>query len=413
MSAPEARLFRSEVLRARTERLHGTINIATPVAWQLIGGLLFGGLVILAAFLAFASYAHTETVAGIITLDKGTPAIVASRSGTLTDVRVKEGQSVRAGEQLATIKAADALSSDSTAPDRIRRSIGEQSRHLDEQQLLLLQASAADRARLEAQLKGIQMEIPAIEAQLADQQDLLGTAETDYKDAVVVAKRGFISKRDVESRQATYLSRRQQLAQLQQSLASKRAEAAQILRSIAQSAAAAKAQAAAAQSDKAGLSQQEAQADLAQGYVLTAPFDGVVTAITVRAGQAVTAEQQLMLVLPKDAQTRVELYVPTTSAGFLEKGQEVRISVDAFPYQTFGTLPTQVDTISGAAIMRPSAGGSTPVYLATATLDRPWITAFGKRQPLLPGMTLTARIVTQRRTLLEQLFAPVFAVRGR
>lgn len=413
MNPPDEKLFRSEVLRARTDRLHGSINIATPIAWQLISALLFGGLVILAGFLAFASYARTETVAGLITLDKGTPAIVASRSGTVTDIRVREGQHVRAGEQLATIRAADALSSNSTAPDRIRKSLDEQSHHLSEQQLLLLQASTADRARLEAQLGGIQMELPSIEAQIVDQRELVGTAENDYKDALAVATRGFISKRDVENRQAAYLSRRQQLAQLQQSLSSKRAEAAQIQRSIAQSSASARAQAEAAQGDKASLSQQQVQADLAQGYVLTAPFDGVVTAVTVRAGQAVTAEQQLMLVLPKDAQTRVELYVPTTAAGFLATGQEVRISVDAFPYQTFGTIPSRVDTISGAAIMRQSANGSTPFYLATATLDRPWITAFGKRQPLLPGMTLTARIVTQKRTLAEQLFAPVFAVRDR
>lgn len=413
MNSPDGKLFRSEVLRARTDRLHGNINIATPVAWQLISGILFAGVVVLVGFLAFASYARTETVAGIITLDKGTPAIVASRSGIVTNIRVKEGQHVRVGQQLATIQAADALSSDSTAPDRIRKSLNEQSLRLNEQQQLLLQASAADRARLEAQLKGIQMELPSIEAQIADQQDLLGTAERDYRDAVVVAKRGFISKRDVDSRQATYLSRRQQLAQLQQGLSSKRAEATQIERSIAQSSASARAQAAAAQSEEAGLSQQEAQADLAQGYVLKAPFDGIVTAITARAGQAVTAEQQLMLVLPKDAQTRVELYVPTTSAGFLATGQEVRISVDAFPYQTFGTLPSRVDTISGAAIMRQGTNGTTPVYLATATLDRPWVAAFGKQQPLLPGMTLTARIVTQKRTLLEQLFAPVFAVRDR
>jgi membrane fusion protein len=59
------------------------------------------------------------------------------------------------------------------------------------------------------------------------------------------------------------------------------------------------------------------------------------------------------------------------------------------------------------------AGKARPTYLVSVELQEPWVRAFGRRQPLLPGMTLTARIVTERQSLLEWLFQPVFAVRNR
>ena len=54
-----------------------------------------------------------------------------------------------------------------------------------------------------------------------------------------------------------------------------------------------------------------------------------------------------------------------------------------------------------------------PVYLVTAELAEPFVRAFGRRQPLLPGMTLSARIVAERQSLLHWLFEPLFAVGGR
>jgi membrane fusion protein len=41
------------------------------------------------------------------------------------------------------------------------------------------------------------------------------------------------------------------------------------------------------------------------------------------------------------------------------------------------------------------------------------VVAFGRYQPLQPGMTLTARIVTEKRSLLRWLFEPIYAVRNR
>jgi membrane fusion protein len=167
------------------------------------------------------------------------------------------------------------------------------------------------------------------------------------------------------------------------------------------------------QSQRTQLIQQMAEADSSQGYSLTSPIAGTVTAVTARLGQPAAQGQPLMVVVPAGGRTRVELYVPTSAAGFLKTGQEVRLAVDAFPYQQFGTLPARISDISTTAVAKQSSEGAVPVYLVTAELLRPTVRAFGREQRLLPGMTLSARIVTRKQSLFEWLFEPLFAVGRR
>lgn len=413
MNAETPRLFREEALRHRVDRLHGNVSIATPIAWQLIGFLMLAGLVAAISFLSFGSYARIETVTGAIALDKGVATIVPTRSGVIDTIAVAEGEHVRAGQKLAVVRAEESMIDGATAPNLIHDALSRQDAQLADQRVLQLQASAADQLRLKAQIDSAIAALPALEAQLTDQKELIATAQADYDNAKEVAARGYISKRDMDQRQATILTRRQQLAQLQQAISDKRTEIAQAQRSIAASAIAARAQAANTQSSRDAVLQQQAQADLARGYSLTSPVDGVVTALTAKLGQPVTAEQQLMLIVPARAQPRVELYVPTAAAGFLAPGQEVRLSVDAFPYQKFGTIAAQIVSVSNAAIAKQSQNGPVPVYLVVAKMVNPWVMAFGRKQPLLPGMTLSARIITEKRSLIEWLFEPLFAVRQR
>lgn len=413
MNAHSRSLFRPEALRHRKERLHGSVTIATPVAWQVIGFLLFIALIATATLLSVASYSRIETVPGVVALDRGVATIIPTRAGVIEHVLVAEGQPVLAGEKLAIVRAEESMISGATGPERIMDAIEKQDAQLADQRTLLLRASVADQQRLRAQISGDLAAITTLESQIADQKRLIASAQADFDNSVEVAARGYISKRDMDQRQTTILTRRQQLAQLDQSLSDKRAQIAEAQSALAQSAISAQAQAAGAQSTRASLSQQRVQTDLARGYALTSPVDGVVTALTIRLGQPVAPEQQLMAVVPAKSQPRVELYVPATAAGFIAPGQEVRLSVDAFPYQTFGTIQARILTISRSTIARQTQSGAIPVYLVTAAMPEPWVQAFGRRRPLLPGMTLSARIVTEKHSLIGWLFEPLFAVRSR
>lgn len=414
MNAPAGRLFRQEVLEHRADRLHGDVSIAIPLSWQAIGFLLLVSLAAALLFLVTARYSRIETVAGAVVLDRGVAPIVASRPGIVTALPAREGHRVRAGDPLVEIRSEEDMASGPTAPRRMREALRQQDERLASQTALMMNAARAEQARLSAEASGLAQEIASLEAQIAEQKRLVDVAAGEYQDVKGVAGKGFISRRDLEAREGALIARRQQLSQLEQARAAKSADLAATRRAIAQAAAAAEAQAAGVQSERAELVQRLAEVETAQGYALTAPVDGTVTAVTARIGQPIGPQQPLMVVMPANGTPRAELYVPTSAAGFLAVGQEVRLAVDAFPYQRFGTVQARIVQISSVAVPRTlPEGGAIPVYLVTAELREPWVMAFGRRQPLLPGMTFTARIVTRRQSLFEWLFEPLFAVGNR
>jgi len=406
-------IFRKEAIAYRADRLHGTVSIAMPLSWQIIGLLLLGSLALVIIFLATASYARTETVSGVVALDTGIAAIMPSRSGVIEQLYAREGQAVRKGQTLVAIRAEEDMMSGDTVPDRIDRALLQQDARLAARADLLRSAASSDQARLAASIIGIDNEIESLDRQITDQRRLVEVAAREFADVEQVAKKGFISRRDVEAREANMLLRRQQLAQLEQQLAAQRANLIETAKSANQAAATADAQIATNQSDRAAVSQRRAEADLSRGYRITAPVAGVVAGMTSRIGQSVKPDEQLMIIVPNDAHARAELYLPTAAAGFVAPGQEARLAVDAFPYQRFGTVTVRIVSISAAVVRRTGADDATPAYLVVARLDQPWIMAFGRRQRLVPGMKLSARIVTERRTLIEWLFEPLFAVRDR
>lgn len=49
----------------------------------------------------------------------------------------------------------------------------------------------------------------------------------------------------------------------------------------------------------------------------------------------------------------------------------------------------------------------------TVSLARQAITAYGKPEPLKPGMLLDADVLGERRRLIEWIFEPLYSLKGR
>ena len=407
-------LFRTELLRYLAHRLHGDINIAVPVSWQLIGYSLFAVLIVSLVFICTASYARVETVAGAVALDKGVIPIMPSRPGIVTELPVREGMPVKAGEPLLRIRSEEELTRGETAPGRILAALGEQDQSFETQAELLQRASDAEQFRLREQARSMAQEIASLDEQIALQERLTLLAQNLFRHAEGVAAQGYISRIDLDTSEADLLSKRQKLAQLKQNRAAKAADLNGLKASTMQSANTAQAQVEGLTSNRAQVAQQIAQAHSAQGYALTSPVSGTVTAVTARVGQSASAASAAMLLVPADARLLAELYVPSSAIGFLELGQDVNLDVDAFPYQRFGVVKGKITGIASAAYLKTMPDGKTsPIYLVAVSLQRPSVHGFGREQSLLAGMTLSARIVTRRQTLIEWLFEPLFSVTKR
>jgi membrane fusion protein len=407
-------LFRKEVIEHRADRLHGEVNLATPIRWQVVGYLLLATLIIALIFMFSANYARVETVPGLIVPDKGIAIAVPTRPGIVSQLLVKEGQVVEQGAPLASITSGETLASGRTAPAQVAASLQIQDAQLLDQSSALASASLAEQSRMSVQITGLEQELRNIAEQIIVQQSLVDSAQKEFSSAQAVAERGFISRRDMLIREEQLATRRQQLSQLEQSRASKSAQLEDSRRAIGQTVSQARAQSANLRANRQELARQQVDISVAGGYVLTAPASGTATAITVKAGQTVGPTTPLLSIIPKGSKLRAELPIPATMIGFVRIGQEVKLSIDAFPYQQFGTIKARISLIPGAPVsMNNSKGNPTPVYIAIAQIDAPYIMAFGKEQPLLSGMTLSARITTRKQSLLEWLFEPLYAVRRR
>jgi membrane fusion protein len=407
-------LFRSEIFARKPDRLVGDVNIAVPVAWQSIGYLLFGSVTVGALFLSLASYSRVVTVSGIIVPQAGVAQILPTRPGTIAALTVVEGQYVSAGEELVTIRSEEDGPQTISPAAQVETAIARQDASLSAQAAASEASAQAQLAQLAAQRTGLNAEIAQIESQMALQRDLIASAQKDLDRARSIADRGFISGRDLQVREETLLARQQGLSQLTQSLASKRASFSEAERRALQIAAQARAQSASLGAARAEVAQQATSAASSRAYVLRAPVAGVATALTARIGHPVNAQTPLMTIVPKGSDLQAQLAIPSSAIGFVKRGQDVRLAIDAFPYQRFGTVRGKVLAVAASAVAALGPNNSSiSVYHVTIALDRASVAAYGRNERLVAGMTLTARIVTVKQTLLEWLFEPFFAVQRR
>lgn len=403
-------LFREEVLAQKMENLHGTINLAVPVSWQLISFSLATILAAAAIFLMSANYSRTEIASGTILPAAGILQIIPARPGRVDDISVREGQSVHKGDRLAWIRIEEADRSGVGKQTAILSAIEQQRQGLLAQQVLGRTAAVAQQQGYLAQIGGLREEVENIDAQIGTETKLVSMAQADLAQATQIASRGFVSRRDLATREETLLSRQQQLAALRQSRAAKASSIEQAKRASNEASANAIGATAALDTSRAQVERDRAITRGDEGYSLVAPADGRVSALNIHVGDTVNVQDATMAIVPSTGRLVARLYIPGKAAGFVRDGQMVRLALESYPYERFGTVEGVIAVLSSAPLMKTDKEGNlTPVYIATASIRSPFVTAYGRRQPLLPGMTFTARIVVENRSLVEWLFDPLFA----
>ena len=384
-------------------RLYGDVSLAVPPVWQMLGYMLFAMVVAGVAFVAAMSYERVENVGGRIVLDRGIVPIVPTRAGVVLEIAVRNGQQVEAGTPLVRILAGESALQGGLVQDRVLEAIGTQEQGLSAQARSLEAGAAAEQSRVLAQIAGSEQELRSLDRQIEAQEKMLTTARADLKNVQEVARRGYISRRDVTQRENEVFAHEQRLASLEQARTAKNTALIDARRSLLQNSADARRRSAELSVTGAELAQRRINTQAAREYVITAPVRGTVTGITAHVGQTATGQASLLTMIPAGARPRVELHVPSRAAGFLEEGQQVHVAVDAFPYQQFGRMQARISEISEAAVEQAGEGASMPVYVVIADLQGPLRLAGGRRIALLPGMTLSAQIVTNRERLLHTL----------
>jgi membrane fusion protein len=417
MDAQTGPLFRPEVADARKQRLHGEIILSQPVPTQARVLLLFALAMALTLWVVLGTYTRTETARGILETDQASAKIVAIRPGQVTELLVKEGDVVRAGQRLATIRVEQSNEKGGSAIGESLEAIEAQRGIAGQQVLLARQRAESERARLSAMLVGLQHQRGDLAVQIGIQKDLIESERQTFERLQTLIDRGFVSKIEVERRRQAWLTARQELGRLHQQLNAMNAEESRTRAERSRLAADSGTEIASARSAAESLVLQKARLQGERAYTLVAPIDGRVTAIQVAPGRTVEATVPLMVVVPDGSKLHADIYAPTRAIGFVKPGQEVRLLYDAFPYQRFGSFKGRITRVSRVVIdpreLSAPLKVEEPVYRIEVSPETQSVAAFGEALQLQPGMTLTANFILDRRSFVDWLLQPLNAVLRR
>jgi membrane fusion protein len=410
-------LFRKEAVSHATRRLSGTVVLATPLSVRLLG-FFFVGIVVAAVFFAsMATYARKATVTGWLVPDLGLIRATAVAAGSVQAVSAKEGEVVESGARLAEIR----IGSETAAGN-----VGE----MVAQQLRAEATATRERARSRigrlnaeteqslARLTKLRIELQQIQQQATLQEQRLGLARQEVARSEDIAARGLLTRRDLEARRQAALSSEQELAGQRRQLASIEREIADINARMSAIVIEKETTDAESRSAEASLEQRIIDAEARRVQLVLAPVGGRVAALPVAVGQPVAVGTTVAVIIPQGGRLEAELLAPTRAVGFVRPGQEVSLMLQAFPHQRFGTVKGTVRTMSNTVlgpteIAIPGLSIQEPVFRVRVTLPRDVIHAYGETVPLQPGMLLSADIVFDRRSLIQWLFDPLFAVTRR
>lgn len=417
MHQPSGPLFRAEVIDARRDRVQGEIVLAQPVRTHMLVALLVGIIALVGLWIVLGTYTRSETARGMLVTGDASAKIVAMRPGQITELLVREGDYVRAGQRLATVRTEQSDESGDSAIGQSLASIESQRALTDQQVEVAGRRAASSRERLGASLAGIAQQRRDLAGQIALQEQAAASAHEMFLRIEGLLANGFISRIEVERRRQADIAAQQQLAQYRQQLNALGAQANETQAELSRVAADADSEVASAQASAQSLVQQRARLRGERAYAIVAPVSGRVAALQTGRGRTVEPSMPLMEIVPDGAILRAQIYAPTRAIGFVRPGQEVRLLYDAFPYQRFGSFGGRIVSVSRSVIDPRQLAAplriEEAVYQIEVRPDAQTVGAYGGRMPLQPGMTLTANIILDRRSFLDWLLTPLNAVMRR
>jgi hemolysin D len=157
---------------------------------------------------------------------------------------------------------------------------------------------------------------------------------------------------------------------------------------------------------------------------IRSPIDGIVEELAVHTvGGVVTPAERLMVVVPDTQKLMVEAQLANRDVGFVHPGQDVSVKIETFNFTRYGMAHGKVIDVSRDAVaaatrqadestgaqqtQQQAASLASPTYVARISLDRTSMVVDGRREPLIPGMSVTAEVKTGRRTIINYLLSPL------
>ena len=412
-------LFREEAVEQQKNKLHGDVLIIPSLSHNLITIFLFFWILTVAIWLFSSSYAKKETVTGWLEPPSGVVKVYANNStGKIQKILVTEGQRVIAGQKLVIINGEQALENGDNLEELLLN-------EYENQINLLNRQIESTKSIANVKLKDTNQQINAAKQDLDRLNDQISTVKQRHniflaraKNSLIIKKQGHISDSEYETQIEKELSVRTEYESLLRNKINQINSIEQLNTQLTLNPKEREDNIYRINNALSEITQKIAQLNAQKAYVIKASSNGVITNLQVNLGQQATSTVPLMSIVPENAILKAKIVVPVRSAGFIRSGQDLTVRYDAFPYQKFGLYSGTIESISNSIILPNEISSlpisiNEPVYVVIARLNEKNIKAFGTSLSLKSGMTISADIKLEDRSIMEWLFEPIYSLKGR
>lgn len=164
-----------------------------------------------------------------------------------------------------------------------------------------------------------------------------------------------------------------------------------------------------------------ARQDAFKRTVIRAPMDGIIKNIQVTTlGAVIPAGQDILEIIPTHDQMVVEAFVDPAEVAFLQIKQPVMVKLSAYDFNKYGGIAGTILHISADTLQEPN-GKQPPsgedvqlepgVYKVIVGFSEADIVRHGKKLTPMPGMRADIEVKTGNKTVLEYVFRPLMSVR--
>lgn len=411
-------IFRQQVIDEQSNRLHGEVVMLPSVNYLWLAISIAAFLFIVLLWLSNTTYTRKEKVQGWVESKSGISNIYAARVGIIDKLLVKEGDNVQEGQPLARISFKAMLKDGEAYNDSIIREQVEQENSIKGQLARIDQIYDQKRQDYTQQIQYAKTTLNALTKQLQTKIELSAVLEKRFNRMQGLLSQGSVSTVQVEDAKQQLLiaesdkqevdriceQQKNNLAQIQSQLnllASEKNNQVDLLKYQ-------------LNSNNRLLLQYKSEQDL----LVYATKSGVVSNLQVREGQLLkNLDVPILSIAPLQDDIELQALVPMSSIGFVQVGQSIRIKYDTFPYQKFGFFSGKIIGISRGVLL-PNEIAYLPIqldkayYKITIAPDLKKIQAYGKPTDIRPGMTFSADVILDHRSILEWLLDPIYSIKG-
>lgn len=395
-------IYRQEAIDGRhLEKLGSTLDLGGRLPF-IIACLLLCVTLTSAWFAARVEYGRKITVTGLI---DGTQAkqVIANTFGEVAALHVKEGGQVAAGDLLAELK----LPAGNKDLHGVLEELDIQLARLASQQKALATRKIQTRDTLNRTIDSLDSQITLLDSDLDLQGEKVKHLEARQARIKVLHDQGMMSTINWFNYRTGLIAEQQQQNQMSQQLLDliSRLDGAREELQRLDSETRERVDSLELQRSQIRKERELMLAEMSQQ--IRAPMSGSVSRLDIAPGETLVPGQTLMHIVAKggtDAGATASLTVPAAAAPHLQLGQHIELSVDALPVEKYGRLTAKVVQMAPHAVLAEDKINR--YYPARLTITHELVQDFGDGK-LLPGMTITTHVRSDRKRVINWLLDPV------